>query len=167
MDRKKIAAKLVTLAKRIMEAEWQPLRKDVGTGQRTTTKLDSQSSFAPKMAKKMRVFLANELQDNGIEVSPNALKLEWREYLTYLDSRRNNNKYHYYVVYSFKDSLGETRYIAGNCNGRIGFIERQTDLTWKNVGEYPLSESIAVGAVKKHMRPKLRKGYEPTKMTRG
>ena len=162
-----IASKLIRLARRIQEAEWKGVRKDVDVGMRNKMMLKSLTSFAPALSKEMKKRMSKALGKEGYDVRPNDLTREWSQYLAYTDVENNNNKYHYYAVYSFTDETGNEMYIAGNCSGRIGIVERAYDLTQKYLRGYPYSESQAVNAAMKHLKPKLRKGYEKIRMTRG
>lgn len=167
MDKKKIASRLLSLAKTLIEAEWKSVRKDVDISMRNKEMHQSLSTFAPALSKEMKKRMALSLGKEGYEVRPNDLTRVWSQYLAYIDIVNNNNKYHYYVVYSFVDPSGMTRYIAGNCSGRIGIVERAYDLTQKYLRQYPYRENSAIGAAEKHMSEKLRKGYEKVKMVRG
>ena len=166
MKKREIAARLLSLAKQLT-AEWTPARKDINVGDRIKTVNESLTSYAPRVAAEMKKRMAKSLQENGQDVRPNDLKRQWSQYLAYIDPNNNNNKYHYYGVYAFEDETGELRYLACNCSGRIGYIERAFDLTDKYLGTYPYSESEATRAAMKHMKPKVGKGYEKKKMKRG
>ncbi len=204
MDKKKVAARLLSLAKRLVadmtwdeciaeakktgkrspekfcgwlkahgpnasvkQAEWKPVRKDVDVGRRNQEMHQSLTSFAPALGKEMKKRMAKSLNQEGYEVRPNDLTRVWSQYLVYIDEARNNNKYHYYAVYQFTDNDGMTMYVAGNCSGRIGIVERAYDLTQKYLRSYPYRESSAIAAAEKHLKSKLGKGYERIKMTRG
>jgi hypothetical protein len=169
--KKEIAVRLLRLAKQLMaadpkKAEWSPVRKDVDVGMRNKMMLQSLTSFAPALGKEMKKRMSVSLKKQGYDVRPNDLKREWSQYLGYIDESNNNNKYHYYAVYSF-DTADGTLYLAGNCSGRIGIVERAYDLTLKYGGGPSTSERGAVSAAEKHLKPKLRKGYEKVRMTRG
>lgn len=168
MDKTKIAQELVRLAGRILkEADWKSVRKDVDISMRNKEMHDSLSSFAPALSKEMKKRMSMSLNKAGFDVKPNDLNRVWSQYLAYVDIENNNNKYHYYVVYSFAGPDGLTRYIAGNCSGRIGIVERAYDLTMKFLKYYPTDDNRAINAAERHMSEKLRKGYEKVKMVRG
>lgn len=168
MNKMLVARELLMIAKELAAMPWTQLDRDTSTSQRNTTVIDSLTSFAPKINLRVRQDAADLLarQDFRIQ-SLNDLKREWSEYLSYTDPMNNNNKYHYYVVYSFVDATGVTRYSAFNCSGRIGFVERVYDLTQKVIGGPASNLSQAQRAAEVHMRAKLSKGYEPMPMIRG
>lgn len=164
MKKREIAARLMCLAKQLT-AEWTTVRKDINVSDRNRTVLKSLTSFAPALGKEMKKRMSKSLAKNGQGARPNDLKREWSQYLAYIDPINNNNKYHYYAVYSFEDETGAILHVAGNCSGRIGIVERAYDLTDKYIGAYPFNVSQATRAAEKHL--KLRKGYEKIRMTRG
>lgn len=168
MNRELVAQELLKIAKDLIALPWTQLERDTGTGLRNKTMLESLTSFAPKINLRVRTDAAQllEMQDFHI-ASLNDLEKEWSQYLTYFDPVRNNNKYHYYVVYSFEDATGVTRFSAFNCSGRIGFVERVYDLTEKHLGGPATSLNMAINAAERHMAAKLAKGYEPAPMVRG
>jgi len=168
MDKQKIAGSLLRMARHLMEArEWTPVQKKVDVRMRNREMHDSLTSFAPALGKELKKRIANELNKQGFDVQPNNLNREWSQYLVYQDVDNNNNKYHYYAVYSFDGPNGETLYTAANCSGRIGIVERAYDLTKKFMRGPAASLARAVDAAEKHLRTKTGKGYEKVKMTRG
>ena len=167
MNERLVAQELLRIAKELV-ADWTQLERGTSTSQRNTAVLDSLTSFAPKINLRVRQDAASLLARQDFRIrSLNDLKLEWSEYLVYIDPAMNNNKYHYYVVYSFTDATGVTRFSAFNCSGRIGFVERVYDLTDKFIGGPATSVNAARHAAEKHMATKLAKGYEPMPMVRG
>ncbi len=172
MDRELIARRLLEIARGIMaegaerEAAWTPVRKDVNVGLRNEEAWKSLTTFAPGLSKEVRNRITASLQKDGYMIRESDLKLEWREYLTFVDPEDNHNKYHYYVVYSFPVT-GQPMYVAVNASGRIGIVERAYDLTKKFQHGPASSLARAIAAAEVHMREKLRKGYEPAPMTRG
>jgi len=166
MNKEKFAKELLLIAKDLA-AEWAPVRKDVDVGKRNVELLKSLSTYAPGLGKELRARVSKLLAREGYEVSPRALTREWSQYLGYIAPETNNNKYHYYAVYSFDDPNGETLYVAANCSGRIGIIERAYDLTEKYLGGPATSLARAISAAEKHLKTKTSKGYEKVKMTRG
>ena len=167
MNRNLVAKELLAIAKLLTAVPWTTLERD--TGSRNTTVLNSLTSFAPKMNIRVRTDAAKYLARQDFHISSlNDLKLEWSEYLVYIDQvNANNNKYHYYVVYSFQDATGVTRYSAFNCSGRIGWVERVYDLTEKYLHGPAATASRAQDAAEMHMKVKLRDGYQPAPMVRG
>lgn len=146
---------------------WEPMRKDIDVRMRNKEVHESLTSFAPSISKKMRVKVTAALKEMGYDVSPRDLDREWSTYLSYVDYEANNNKYHYYVVYSFETDSGETLYTGWNCSGRIGIIERAYDMTKKFLGGPVPSLNRAIAACEKHLKTKERKGYQRAKMVRG
>ena len=167
MNRIAVAKELVALAKDLM-GYWKPMRKDVDIGMRNKEVKDSLTSYAPTVGKEMRKEAAMSLAKQGYQVDSTGelLKKEWSEYLTIVDPEVNANKYHYYVVFSFEAPEG-TVYVAYNCSGRIGIIERSYDLTDKFLGGPAKNFNMAKNSAMKHMATKIRKGYEPQPMVRG
>jgi len=149
------------------EAAWEPVRKDVNVGLRNKEVHDSLTSYAPRISASMRKKASMELGRQGYDVNPRELNREWSQYLAYIDPEMNNNKYHYYVVYSFKTPTGEQLFTGWNCSGRIGIIERAYDLTEKFLGGPANSLTRAIAAVEKHLNTKKYKGYSVVKMIRG
>jgi hypothetical protein len=166
MDKIAIATRLVKLAGMIV-ADWSPVRRDVDVTQRNREVLDSLTTFAPGLGREMRKRMALSLNHDGYDVRPDGLNREWSKYLTYIDWEENNNKYHYYAVYSFAGPDGQTLYVGANCSGRIGIVERAYDLTKKFMRGPTDSLQQAIRAVEMHMREKIGKGYRPVHMTRG
>ena len=168
MNRTAVAKELLAIARELIALPWTQLERGTSTSQRNTTVLDSLTSFAPKINLRVRQDAAGLLAQQDFRVqSLNDLKKEWSEYLVYTDPMQNNNKYHYYVVYSFPDATGVTRYAAFNCSGRIGFVERVYDLTEKFLGGPTTDLRRAQAAAERHLSTKLSKGYEPMPMVRG
>jgi len=128
---------------------------------------DSLTSFAPALSKELKKRIAKELNKQGYDVRPNDLTREWSQYLGYQDIENNNNKYHYYAVYAFDGPFGSPLYVAANCSGRIGIVERAYDLTKKYMRGPAESLARAVDAAEKHLRTKTSKGYEKLRMRRG
>ena len=151
----------------ITASPWEPMRNDVNVSMRNKEMLDSVTSYAPAISQKMRKKVVGALSEMGYDVRPNELKREWSTYLTYIDYERNNNKYHYYVVYSFESPDGEELFTGWNCSGRVGIIERAYDLTAKYLRGPATSLNRAIAACEKHLKTKERKGYERQKMIRG
>lgn len=151
----------------VKEAKWRTVRKDIDPGMRTKEVKDSLTSYAPSIGKELRADVVEKLAQQGYELRPRDLKKVWSLYLAYVDLEKNNNKYHYYAIYSFLDSDGRILYVGANCNGRIGYVERTTDLTRKHLGGPVTSEQAAQRAIDVHMKEKLRKGYKPMPMIRG
>ena len=168
MDRKMVAAELLRVAK-IMLGYWTPVRKDVDIGMRNKEMHDSLTSYAPKIALDIRKEAALALARQGFQVDSQGklLNKEWSEYLTLVDPDSNHNKYHYYAVFSFEPEPGSTRFVAMNCSGRIGIIERTYDLTMKTMHGAARTLQEAMRAVNMHLRTKLAKGYEEVPMVRG
>ena len=166
MDSRTVAQELLGLAKELT-AEWKPVRRDVDIRKRNQELKQSLTTYAPGLSKELKVKMAQSLQQQGFEVRPNDLTREWSQYLAYLAPETNNNKYHYYAVYSFFGPNGEELFVAANCSGRIGIIERAYDLTKKYLRGPATSLASAISAAEKHLKPKIRKGYEKVKMTRG
>jgi len=167
MNRQMIATELLRIAKSLTAAPHVPLRRDVDVNKRNTEALSSLTTYAPSLSKKLKNAMSDSLKKQGFDVDGNDLNRVWSQYLVYIDPANNNNKYHYYGVYSFDDDTGDTLYVAANCSGRIGMIERSFDLTLKNNRGPAGSEATAQSAAEKHMNPKIRKGYKKVKMTRG
>lgn len=168
MNRTAVAKELLAIAKELIALPWTQLERGTSTSQRNTAVLESNASFAPKLNLRIRQDAQGLLAEQGFRISSrNDLKWEWSEYLVLVDPEMNANKYHYYVVYSYPDATGVTRYSAFNCSGRIGFVERVYDLTQKVMRGPATSASAAQRAAEVHMRTKLAKGYEPMPMVRG
>jgi len=167
MDRMAVARELLGVAKDLMA--WIPVRRDVDIGMRNKEMHDSLTSYAPKISSEMRKAAAMSLARQGFQVDSQGrlLKKEWSEYLAIVDPDVNANKYHYYVVFSFEPEPGVARYVAYNCSGRIGIIERAYDLTDKFYHGAVQTLQHAMQAVNAHMRTKLAKGYEEVPMVRG
>jgi hypothetical protein len=169
MNRNLVAKELLAIAKSLMAdlEGWAPVRRDVDVGLRNVEVKESLTSYAPRISALMRKEATNFLARQDFRVSPGDLNREWSEYLSLVDPERNANKYHYYVVYSFKDDMGVQRFIALNCSGRIGIVERAYDLTDKYMGGVQSSLNRAQDAAERHMSTKLSKGYQPVPMVRG
>ena len=168
MNKMMVANELLKIARELLAVPWTTLERGVGTSQRNTIVLDDLTSFAPKINIRVRTDAQKYLAKQDFRIdSLNDLKREWSEYLTYRDVIANHVKFHYYVVYSFVDATGVTRYSAYNCSGRIGFVERVYDLTLKYLGGPADTADRAQRAAEVHMRAKLSKGYQPTPMVRG
>jgi len=52
------------------------------------------------------------------------------------DYEKNSNKFHYYAIYELPENI----FVAVNCSGRIGFIERTYDLTKKMYHDFATSK---------------------------
>ena len=158
----------VKCKKKVKKADWEPIRRDVDIRMRNKEVKQSLTSYAPALSKKMRIKVVATLAEyGGVSARPRDLDRRWSSYLVIVDPRANANKYHYYVVYSVENDMGEEVYVGWNCSGRIGIIERAYDLTAKYFGGPVSSLTKAIAACEKHLRTKERKGYERIKMTRG
>lgn len=165
MDREMIATQLLAIAQELV-ADWSPVRRDVNVSERNSVALQSLTTFAPGLAKEVRQRLSSSLAGDGYNVRPNDLVREWSKYFTFVDPENNNNKYHYYGVFSFVQN-GQPLYVAVNASGRIGIVERAYDLTKKFQHGPASTLARAISAAETHMRDKIRKGYQPAIMTRG
>lgn len=161
-----LAQSLVDIAK-VFVAKWEPVRRDVDVGMRNKEMLESLTTFAPNMSRILRDFIVKDLSEQDFDIRPNSLKREWSEYVVYQDQKNNNNKYHYYAVYSFTVDDGQQLFIALNCSGRIGIVERIYDLTLKFNAGPSESLNVAKNAAMKHLNSKLAKGYKEVKMRVG
>ena len=169
MDRNFIASELLEAA-RDLTAIGERLTRNVDVGRRNVDVHPSNTSFAPAISAKLRKKAVEGLESHNreLDLNPSDLKRVWSAYYSYIDPRANNNKYHYYVVYSFEHLDSDTRYVGWNCSGRIGILERAYDLTLKYGRNFPAySVNEAKAAIDKHLRVKTRKGYTLEKMTRG
>jgi hypothetical protein len=168
MDRKAIAREILEVAK-MLTADWTPVRQDVNISMRNKEMHDSLTSYAPKISSEMRKAAAMSLARQGFNVDSRGelLEKEWSEYLAFVAPDINSNKYHYYVVFSFEPEPGSMRFVAYNCSGRIGIIERAYDLTDKFYRGAVDTLQKAMQAVNAHLRTKLAKGYEEVPMIRG
>ena len=90
------------------------------------------TTYAPNLAKHCKKFVSN-----NYDVDFNDIKALEVKYLMFRDENKNSNKFHYYAIYE----LPEDRYVAVNCSGRVGFIERTYDLTDKAFHRAATSES--------------------------
>ena len=166
MDKSTIAKELLGLAKKLT-AEWKPVRQDVDIRMRNKELKTSLTTYAPALSKELKAKMAKSLQQQGFDVDARDLTREWSQYLAFLAPETNNNKYHYYAVYSFGGPNGADLYVAANCSGRIGIIERAYDLTKKYQRGPASSLALGVDAAEKHLKTKIRKGYVKVPMTRG
>jgi hypothetical protein len=168
MDRKVIAREILEVAK-MLTADWTPVRQDVNVSMRNKEMHDSLTSYAPKISSEMRKAAAMSLAKQGFQVDSRGVVLtkEWSEYLAFVAPDINSNKYHYYSVFSFEPEPGSKRFVAYNCSGRIGIIEREYDLTLKFYRGAVDTLQKAMQAVNAHLRTKLAKGYEEVPMIRG
>lgn len=135
-------------------------------GTRNESFIRSLTSFAPKMARYLRELAIEKASDRNRNISVSSLKKEWSKYLAYTNEmagQMGSNKFHYYVVYSY-DFNGTKYYVALNCSGKIGYIERGYDLTEKFFGGHVTDLNSAIAAINKHLKTKLNKGYVQTNM---
>jgi len=165
MNKMMVAAELVKLAK-MLSGDWQPVRRDVDVGLRNVQVKDSLTSYAPRITAIVKNEAVKFLGAQEIRVRPADLIRVWSKYLAMVDAEINANKYHYYVVFSFESTSG-TQFIALNCSGRIGIVERTYDLTDKFLGGPADNMDSAIGAAEKHMSTKVSKGYQLMPMVRG
>ena len=148
-------------------ADWKYMDKqyfEKAKGKRNETHLPSQPTWAPSLAKALRDVIIK--QNSDIKLRPSEMKQEWSEYYTKKDMAANENKYHYYAIYSFEDENGDTKYSGANCSGRIGIIERAFDLTKKFSGGPVDTFEDAQADVQKHLVSKTTssKGYAKDKL---
>lgn len=144
------------MAKRIVAA-YIPMRKN-DTDERNKSWYDMVTTYAPNLAKNCKSFVAGKY-----DVSTSQLKAVETHYLMYRDELKNSNKFHYYVIYEIPGD----KYVAVNCSGRIGFIERTYDLTDKAFRRPGNTLSEAQKAMDAHRRTKYNKGYVDVKLRTG
>lgn len=145
------------IAEKLVRQAYIPMRKN-DTEQRNKSWYDMVTTYAPNLAKNCKKFVSD-----NYDVDVTDIKAVEVKYLMLRDENKNSNKYHYYAIYE----LPEDRYVAVNCSGRIGFVERTYDLTEKMFHGPASSQSQAERAMNAHMRSKLSKGYEFVKLRTG
>ena len=166
MNKMMVAAELVKIAKMI-SGDWTSVHRDFDVGLRNKTVIDSMTSSAPRISAELKKREAHYLAEQGFRVQAANLDRKWSKYLAMVDPEINANKYHYYAVYSFVEDSGNERFVAMNCSGRIGQVERAYDLTDKFLGGPADNMDSAIGAAEKHMSTKVSKGYQLMPMVRG
>lgn len=138
-------------------AAFTPMRKN-DTEERNKSWYDMVTTYAPNLAKNCKNFVSGKY-----DVSVSQLKAVETHYLMFRDELKNSNKFHYYAIYE----LPENRFVAVNCSGRIGFIERTYDLTDKAFHRAGTSLLEAQRAMDAHRRTKYNKGYVDVKLRQG
>ena len=78
--------------------------------------------------------------------------VEYSEFLTLIDER--SNKFHYFVVFGYRDANDDVVYVGGNAYGRIGMTPRIMMIA------RGLSLSSVENIVRGKQRRKESKGYE-------
>lgn len=148
---------IARMAQKLTREAYSPMRKK-DTDSRNTSWYDMVTTYAPNLSKNCKNFVANKY-----DVKASEIKIEQTHYLMYRDESNNNNKFHYYVLFS----LPQGNYVSVNCSGRIGFIERTFDLTKKMFPNEMCNEYQALKAMNNHMKSKLNKGYNPIRLRSG
>ena len=148
------------MAKRITSA-YSPILKNKETETRNKSCNDMVTSYSPAMAKHLKEFIKNKYNAKTVEILKNETKL-----LMFRDENKNSNKYHYFTIIKF-DKDGEDFYSAVNCSGRIGFIEREYDLT-ELVYKKPAKDlQSAKRVMDSYINKKEQKGYVEIRLRHG
>ena len=151
------------MAKNIV-SDFMPILKKKETERRNQSWNNMITSYAPFLAKHCREFISDEYDlknENKLELVKNETK-----FLFFRDVEKNSNKYHYFVIFKFEKE-GEDYFVAVNCSGRVGFIEREYDLTYITYKRPGKSLQEAKRVIDSYMNKKINKGYEEIRLRQG